>query len=436
MGGCRSRQEGPALRAGEDAGGSEPPAKRQKLAAQDLDRKLLERAQELSTDGVLDLQDARRLWRLAAGWGVTDKEARTLQHLLLHYAFDEGARIFLSEKLRDRRQQEVPAPPGQGPASVTPLGGDFVPVFYNPGNAGFAELVSTLRSARKSLDLCLFTLSDDRLAAVVLELHKAGVVVRIIGDDDSHRNQATSDLGTLEKAGIEVRFDQKPIHMHHKFALIDGKVCLHGSLNWTTGALRNNNENIIITRCGHIADSFAAEFKRLWAAFAPGAAVDESLAPDGVWKDDVIVLFFPDQKDRNFRQLVDIVAGAQKTLDVAMFTLVVPDLVSALQEAHRRGVRVRVITDDRQAQCSKHCRMRVAGLRDAGVEVRTDQSPANMHHKFCVVDGRTLCNGSYNWTRQGKDGNYENVVIYRKHAPLARSFAGEFERLWKRFAVA
>lgn len=125
-------------------------------------------------------------------------------------------------------------------------------------------------------------------------------------------------------------------------------MCLHGSLNFTTGALRNNWENILIARCRQMVESFAAEFDRLWAAFASG--IDASLALDGKWKDDIIVLFFPDQEDRNFIQLVDVVRSATRTLDVAMFTLTVSELLSALKDAQKRDVRVRVITDDRQAK--------------------------------------------------------------------------------------
>jgi cardiolipin hydrolase len=34
--------------------------------------------------------------------------------------------------------------------------------------------------------------------------------------------------------------------MHHKFVIIDNKVLITGSLNWSAHGVNNNNENIII----------------------------------------------------------------------------------------------------------------------------------------------------------------------------------------------
>ena len=55
-----------------------------------------------------------------------------------------------------------------------------------------------------------------------------------------------------------------------------------------------------------------------------------------------------------------------------------------------------------------------------------------MHHKFAIVDGATLINGSFNWTRQAVLGNQENVVIARD-AKLAGVFAKEFDSMWGKF---
>ena len=57
-----------------------------------------------------------------------------------------------------------------------------------------------------------------------------------------------------------------------------------------------------------------------------------------------------------------------------------------------------------------------------------------MHHKFAVIDGAVLLNGSFNWTRAAVITNRENIVITR-HAPsLLGAFGAEFDRMWAEFA--
>jgi cardiolipin hydrolase len=56
-----------------------------------------------------------------------------------------------------------------------------------------------------------------------------------------------------------------------------------------------------------------------------------------------------------------------------------------------------------------------------------------MHHKFAVVDGAKLINGSFNWTRQAVLGNQENIVIVAD-AKLCATFTKEFDSMWGKFS--
>jgi cardiolipin hydrolase len=57
--------------------------------------------------------------------------------------------------------------------------------------------------------------------------------------------------------------------MHHKFAIIDNKLLLSGSFNWTRQAITGNHENVLITNNQDILSPYMEEFKRLWKLFDP-----------------------------------------------------------------------------------------------------------------------------------------------------------------------
>lgn len=51
-----------------------------------------------------------------------------------------------------------------------------------------------------------------------------------------------------------------------------------------------------------------------------------------------------------------------------------------------------------------------------------------MHHKFCIIDGITIINGSYNWTNNAKT-NDENIQITHNDSVFAEKFKLEFQKI-------
>lgn len=136
-------------------------------------------------------------------------------------------------------------------------------VFFSPGPDCKAAIVKLLASARTSLDVCVFTISDDDITRAILDAHGRKVSVRIITDDDK-RNDTGSDVDHLARQGVPVRIDRTEAHMHHKFAIADGARLLNGSFNWTRSASRVNEENVMVTSEVAAVSAFRGEFERLW----------------------------------------------------------------------------------------------------------------------------------------------------------------------------
>eukprot|EP00435_Cladocopium_sp_Y103_P020765 s1255_g5.t1 len=304
-------------------------------------------------------------------------------------------------------------------------------VLFFPDNkkrTGLKRILALLGSAKTSLDV--FSISHKVLADALLDAHRRGVKVRIL-TDDMQAKQENSCVAALKKE-IPVRMDSnQKMHMHHKFVVIDGSIVLSGSLNWTHAALERGNENLVISKHITVLEDFTDEFKRLWKLFrGNGKEKGEFRAPAGFFRKKVACLFFPVFNQYNADLIKHQLVCAKKNIEIAVFTLTLDSLVDVLIKKHKEGIRVRVITDNRQAGVPGADAQR---LRDAGVEVRVDRSWYAMHHKFAIIDGTALINGSFNWTAQATKGNQENAVIYGEHPRLAGKFLEEFERLWEDF---
>ena len=124
-----------------------------------------------------------------------------------------------------------------------------------------------LRACRRSADLCVFTITDDRITRALLDCHRRGLKLRLITDNDKAFDLG-SDIERIAAAGVAVKVDRTPFHMHHKFAIFDGGAVLTGSYNWTVGAAKNNEENLVVSNDRRLLTAFTGEFDRLWKKFA------------------------------------------------------------------------------------------------------------------------------------------------------------------------
>lgn len=135
--------------------------------------------------------------------------------------------------------------------------------FFSPGLACLRVITQQLQSARRTADLCVFTISDDRITEEVLAAHRRGVKVRLITDNDKTYDTG-SDIARIRSAGVLVVEDRTDAHMHHKFAIFDGLRLLNGSYNWTRSASTINEENLVLSAEPVLVRRFLDEFDQLW----------------------------------------------------------------------------------------------------------------------------------------------------------------------------
>lgn len=138
---------------------------------------------------------------------------------------------------------------------------------FSPGEDCRRQLLDLLVGAHDAIAISVFTISDDRLSDAILNAYNRGVNVRLITDDDKALDQG-SDIYRLIEAGLPVRMDASENHMHHKFAIIDKRILVNGSFNWTRSATDYNQENILVTDEPKLVGAYLAEFEHLWQEFS------------------------------------------------------------------------------------------------------------------------------------------------------------------------
>ncbi len=139
-------------------------------------------------------------------------------------------------------------------------------VYFSPGQACRQIILQRIRDAQKSLKICVFTISDDKIAEEIVFAHKRFLDVKVITDDDKTEDKG-SDIAYLARHGVPVKIDDTPNHMHHKFAIVDEQITLTGSYNWTRSAYMYNHENLMVSNDPHLAKQYGQEFEKLWEEF-------------------------------------------------------------------------------------------------------------------------------------------------------------------------
>lgn len=136
--------------------------------------------------------------------------------------------------------------------------------FASEDKAIIPRIVELVSGAQKSVYFMAFSFTDDDIAQAMVKRHRKGVTVRGVMEARNATGSG-SEFEVLQKAGIDILPDGNPYVMHHKVIIIDEAIVITGSFNFTGGAAKNNDENLVIIHSPEVAALYKAEFDRVYA---------------------------------------------------------------------------------------------------------------------------------------------------------------------------
>lgn len=142
-------------------------------------------------------------------------------------------------------------------------------VCFSPGGGCQGAVVTQISKAQRSIEIAMYSFTSREIAQALVEAKKRQVKVRIVLDNAQIKDPYSKSRYLMGK-GINVKFRLGPGLMHNKFAVIDSRVLLTGSFNWTASADKKNAENLLIIMSKELAQKYEKQFKLLWAQSGEG----------------------------------------------------------------------------------------------------------------------------------------------------------------------
>ena len=125
--------------------------------------------------------------------------------------------------------------------------------------------------------------------------------------------------------------------------------------------------------------------------------------------------------------IIRAINNAKASIDLAIFDLTSNDIASSLEKAQRRGIKIRIIADSRQAK-GHNSMIPVLANDQFSLKITHGEGRGIMHNKFAIFDGKLMVTGSYNWTNNAERYNYENA-IFITDPNVIRQYQMEFENM-------
>ncbi len=126
---------------------------------------------------------------------------------------------------------------------------------FSPRGGCTELVVQVIGAAQREVLVQAYSFTSRLIAEAMVRAAVRGVRVRVLLDD-GQRGYAYSQGDYCAASGVEVSYDARHAIAHNKTVVVDGRVVLTGSFNFTAAAESSNAENVLSVVCPVQGDAF------------------------------------------------------------------------------------------------------------------------------------------------------------------------------------
>jgi len=136
-----------------------------------------------------------------------------------------------------------------------------VAVYFSPHGGCTEAIIQEIDRAQSEILVQAYSFTSARIAKALLQAHKRGVREEVILDQ-SQKTQKYSSATFLANQGIPTSIDDQHAIAHNKVMIIDRKIVITGSFNFTRAAEEKNAENLLVIHSQELAKVYLDNWQK------------------------------------------------------------------------------------------------------------------------------------------------------------------------------
>jgi cardiolipin synthase A/B len=294
----------------------------------------------------------------------------------------------------------APAPTPTPAPTPKPAPGATTYTLLTEPDQGLQPIYTLLSSAKKSIDMTMYELSDTQVTTILTTAAAKGIAVRVILDQNNEKANNTAAYNTLSAGKVQVHW-ANPAYActHQKTITIDQATSAIMTLNLTPEDYATTRDFAVITNdpadVAAIETTFAADFIN--------AAITPPLGDNLVWS-----------PTNSRAALTALIEGAGHSLLISQEEFADTGLQTLVEAALRRGVAVTLVQENLNGAYSPV----LNSLKAAGavIAIYSSKTGYYIHAKTVLADYGTpqasLFVGSENFSTDSLNKNRELGLIF------------------------
>ncbi|MGH9607013.1 MAG: phospholipase D-like domain-containing protein [Terracidiphilus sp.] len=307
----------------------------------------------------------------------------------------------------EEHAHKKPTHPAPAPKPSAPTASTATYTLVTEPDQGLTAIYNLLSSAKKSIDVTIYELTDATVISTLGKAAAAGLTVRVILDQNSEKMTNTPAYDTLTEAKVSVHWANPAYTFtHQKTITVDQATSAIMTLNLTPVDYASTRDFAVITNdpadVAAIETTFNADFQN--ATITPPAGDNLIWSPT------------------NSRSAITaLIGGAAKTLLISQEEFSDAGMEGAVEAALKRGVAVTLVQEDIDSEYTAA----LTALKDLGakIAVYTSSKGYYIHAKTVLADYGTaqakLFLGSENFSTDSLNKNRELGLIFSDSACMA-----------------